>query len=133
MFSLNKILPLLSLSLLGHCLTPAQWRQESIYQVITDRFARTDGSTTAACNINDYCGGTWQGLINKLDYIQGMGFTAVRVTLDLIKTLEKRELIFNSGLDLSRRQEYRRPHQRWKLLPWLLGRCITLDLLIALG
>jgi alpha-amylase len=81
MFSLNKILPLLSLSLLGHCLTPAQWRQESIYQVITDRFARTDGSTTASCDINDYCGGSWQGLINKLDYIQGMGFTAVRVML----------------------------------------------------
>lgn len=45
---------------------------------MTDRFARTDGSTTAACNLNDYCGGTWQGLINHLDYIQGMGFTAVR-------------------------------------------------------
>jgi alpha-amylase len=80
MFSLTKILPLLSLSILGQCLTPAQWRQESIYQVITDRFARTDGSTTAGCDINDYCGGTWAGLIKKLDYIQGMGFTAVRIT-----------------------------------------------------
>jgi alpha-amylase len=58
-------------------LTAAQWKQQSIYQVLTDRFARTDGSTTASCNINNYCGGTWQGIINKLDYIQGMGFTAV--------------------------------------------------------
>ncbi|KAK0970451.1 hypothetical protein LTR54_017953 [Friedmanniomyces endolithicus] len=47
---------------------------------MTDRFARTDGSTTAACNLNDYCGGTWQGLINRLDYIQGMGFTAVWIS-----------------------------------------------------
>jgi alpha-amylase len=86
MFVLNKILPLLSLSLLGHCLTPAQWRKESIYQVITDRFARTDGSTTASCDVNDYCGGTWRGLIKKLDYIQGMGFTAVRATLDLTES-----------------------------------------------
>jgi hypothetical protein len=61
-------------------LTPAQWRGQSIYQVLTDRFARTDGSTTASCNTANqaYCGGTWRGIINKLDYIQGMGFTAVR-------------------------------------------------------
>lgn len=56
------------------------WRSRSIYQVFTDRFARTDGSTTASCNINDYCGGSWQGLINKLDYIQGMGFSAVWIS-----------------------------------------------------
>lgn len=58
----------------------AAWRGRSIYQVVTDRFARTDGSTTAACNTADrtFCGGTWRGIINKLDYIQGMGFDAVR-------------------------------------------------------
>lgn len=55
------------------------WRSRSVYQILTDRFARTDGSTTAPCILDDkkYCGGTWQGIINKLDYIQGMGFTAV--------------------------------------------------------
>lgn len=60
-------------------LTPAQWRGQSIYQVLTDRFARTDGSTTASCNTGDqvYCGGSWRGIKNHLDYIQGMGFTAV--------------------------------------------------------
>jgi alpha-amylase len=61
-------------------LSPAGWRAQSIYQVLTDRFARTDGSTTATCNTGDqvYCGGSWQGIINHLDYIQNMGFTAVR-------------------------------------------------------
>jgi alpha-amylase len=60
-------------------LSPAEWRGQSIYQVITDRFARTDGSTTAACDpgMGQYCGGTWQGIISHLDYIQNMGFTAV--------------------------------------------------------
>lgn len=60
-------------------LTPAEWRSQSIYQLLTDRFARPDGSTTAECNldISPYCGGTWRGIIDKLDYIQGMGFTAV--------------------------------------------------------
>jgi hypothetical protein len=70
---------LLALCTFASALTPAQWRSQSIYQVITDRFARTDSSTTASCDLNRYCGGTWQGLINKLDYIQNMGFSAVSV------------------------------------------------------
>ena len=59
--------------------TPAQWRSRSIYQVFTDRFARSDQSTSAGCDTNArmYCGGSWQGLIGKLNYIQNMGFTAV--------------------------------------------------------
>ena len=57
----------------------ADWRNRIIYQALTDRFARSDGSTSASCNTADrvYCGGTWKGLMNKLDYIQNMGFTAV--------------------------------------------------------
>lgn len=59
-------------------LSADQWRSQSIYQVLTDRFAPTDVSTAGSCdNVGVYCGGTWQGLINHLDYIQGMGFTAV--------------------------------------------------------
>jgi alpha-amylase len=51
-------------------------------QVITDRFATDDGSTTTACDVNakSYCGGTWKGLSNKLDYIQGMGFDTVWIS-----------------------------------------------------
>ena len=66
--------------------TAAQWRSRSVYQVMTDRFARTDQSTTATCDPSSrvYCGGTWQGLINKLDYIQNMGFTAVQTTVSLL-------------------------------------------------
>jgi alpha-amylase len=57
-------------------LSPAGWRSQSIYQVLTDRFARTDGSTTATCNTGDqiYCGGSWQGIINHLDYVRGFPF-----------------------------------------------------------
>jgi alpha-amylase len=70
-------------------LSAAEWRSQSIYQVVTDRFARTDLSTTASCNTADqvYCGGTWQGLISKLDYIQGMGFTAVWIS-PVVKQVE---------------------------------------------
>lgn len=63
-------------------LSPADWRGQSIYQLLTDRFARSDGSTTATCDTQDgiYCGGSWQGVIDKLDYIQGMGFTAIWIS-----------------------------------------------------
>ncbi|KAJ6142516.1 hypothetical protein N7471_001969 [Penicillium samsonianum] len=63
-------------------LTPAEWRSQSIYFLLTDRFGRSDNSVTANCNVNDriYCGGSWQGIINQLDYIQGMGFTAIWIT-----------------------------------------------------
>ncbi|CZT25496.1 related to alpha-amylase [Ramularia collo-cygni] len=58
------------------------WRSRSIYQVMTDRFALTNGSTTQTCDTGDglYCGGSWAGLINRLDYIQGMGFDAVWIS-----------------------------------------------------
>ncbi|KAF2496974.1 alpha-amylase [Lophium mytilinum] len=62
--------------------TPAEWRSKAIYQVLTDRFARTDGSTTATCDTSKgmYCGGTYQGIINHLDYIQNMGFSAIWIS-----------------------------------------------------
>ncbi|KAF2215914.1 carbohydrate-binding module family 20 protein [Cercospora zeae-maydis SCOH1-5] len=71
--------PLL-LAVAASALTPAQWRSQSIYQVLTDRFALTNGSTTQPCDWGNYCGGTWQGIVNKLDYIKGMGFTAVWIS-----------------------------------------------------
>lgn len=60
-------------------LTAAEWRSQSIYQVLTDRFSLTSGATNSACNAGNgvYCGGTWQGIIKNLDYIKNMGFTAV--------------------------------------------------------
>ncbi|EAQ92507.1 hypothetical protein CHGG_00742 [Chaetomium globosum CBS 148.51] len=63
-------------------LPAASWRSQSIYQVVTDRFARTDLSTSAPCDpaAQVYCGGSWRGLIAKLDYIRGMGFTAVWIS-----------------------------------------------------
>jgi len=76
------LLLLFLLFLLTSALSASEWRAQSIYQVVTDRFARTDGSTTVPCDVvvADYCGGTWRGLIDRLDYIQGMGFTAVWIS-----------------------------------------------------
>lgn len=63
-------------------LSAAEWRSQTIYQVMTDRFARTDGSTTARCEMSDqtYCGGSWLGIAQQLDYIQGLGATAIWIS-----------------------------------------------------
>jgi alpha-amylase len=53
------------------------WRRRSVYQLMTDRFARTNDNDNSPCDVLKYCGGTWQGLTNHLDWIQDMGFTAV--------------------------------------------------------
>lgn len=37
-------------------LTPAKWRSQSIYFLMTDRFGRTDNSTTAKCDVDDRVG-----------------------------------------------------------------------------
>ncbi|KAK9491649.1 alpha-amylase [Lipomyces doorenjongii] len=59
--------------------TVEEWKELSIYQVLTDRFATTN-LTAPECWIRDYCGGTWKGLEKKLDYIQNMGFDAIWIS-----------------------------------------------------
>ncbi|KAI0365853.1 glycoside hydrolase family 13 protein [Pilatotrama ljubarskyi] len=61
--------------------TADQWRNRTIYQLVTDRFATADGSSPS-CDTSQrqYCGGTWKGIVNKLDYIQNMGFDAVWIS-----------------------------------------------------
>ena len=57
-----------------------EWKTRAIYQIITDRFARDDSSSDVNCDYSNYCGGTFQGIINKLDYIKGMGFDAIWIS-----------------------------------------------------
>lgn len=88
--SVNVFLALLIKLPFSFQASPDDWKSRSIYQVVTDRFARSDGSTTSPCDPGEgkYCGGSWQGLIKHLDYIQGMGFSAVwisPVTLNLVQ------------------------------------------------
>lgn len=80
---LHFALPLLlQLSLPVLSADTADWRSRTIYFALTDRIARgSDDSGGSACgNLGDYCGGTFQGLEGKLDYIKGMGFDAIWIT-----------------------------------------------------
>jgi alpha-amylase len=64
----------------GKSATAEQWKSRTIYQVLTDRFARNDGATPGCSNLGWYCGGGYVGLTNHLDYIQGMGFDAIWIS-----------------------------------------------------
>lgn len=68
-------------------LTPTDWQDKSIYFIMTDRFSNGDTSNDNFggfyADKNDpkkYHGGDFQGIINNLDYIKNMGFTAIWIT-----------------------------------------------------
>ena len=77
---MKPILYLITLLLLVNisCKTKAEWKSRAIYQVLTDRFARSSG--TNKCYLGSYCGGDYKGMIQKLDYIKGMGFDAIWIS-----------------------------------------------------
>ena len=58
--------------------TKEEWKSRSIYQLLTDRFARTH--ETGQCDLSQYCGGSYAGIIEHLDYIKGMGFDAIWIS-----------------------------------------------------
>eukprot|EP00992_Anisonema_acinus_P007147 TRINITY_DN2796_c0_g1_i1.p1 TRINITY_DN2796_c0_g1~~TRINITY_DN2796_c0_g1_i1.p1 ORF type:complete len:460 (-),score=90.44 TRINITY_DN2796_c0_g1_i1:63-1442(-) len=72
------LLVLTATALAGH--TKDEWASRTIYFLLTDRFAKTDGSTNACSDWRTFCGGTFDGLTKKLDYIHGMGFDAIWIT-----------------------------------------------------
>ena len=67
------------------------WRDEVIYQLLVDRFS--DGDKTNNYNVNVYApaayhGGDWQGVIDKLDYLETLGVTALWIT-PVVKNVEE--------------------------------------------
>lgn len=83
------ILRSLALHALLPCLASAMmadgWRNRTIYQVLTDRFAIQDGREVAPCDQQHldsgiHCGGTWRGIYEHLDYIQNMNFDAIWIS-----------------------------------------------------
>ncbi len=69
-----------------HVASPA-WEDQVIYFVMTDRFANGDplnddqgSGEFDPANGAKYSGGDLQGIIDQLDYIQGLGATAVWIT-----------------------------------------------------
>ena len=59
-----------------------EWRARSVYQILTDRFARDDSTKHIKCEpgMGRRCGGTWRGIRDNLDYVQNMGFDAIWIS-----------------------------------------------------
>jgi glycosidase len=63
--------------------TEPNWQDETIYSIVVDRFNNGDTNNDKDVDANDllaYNGGDFQGIIDELDYIHDMGFTAIRLT-----------------------------------------------------
>src|SRR5574342_229443 len=59
------------------------WQDESFYSIMIDRFNNGDITNDVDVNAKDplaYHGGDFQGIIDRLDYIKDMGFTAIWLT-----------------------------------------------------
>jgi glycosidase len=57
---------------------PAWARQARVYQIFPDRFYPGDGRAWNKANsLLDFYGGTLRGIMDKLDYIQSLGFDAI--------------------------------------------------------
>jgi len=59
------------------------WREEIIYQVLIDRFADGDAGNNMRVDTSSpgkWHGGDWQGLEEKLPYLEGMGVTTIWIS-----------------------------------------------------
>jgi alpha-amylase len=59
------------------------WRGEVIYQLLTDRFANGDTGNDIRVDpsaLGRYQGGDWQGVVQRLDYLQRLGVTTLWIS-----------------------------------------------------
>ena len=84
---IRKCLLLISIFWSVYCKNAAEWRSRSIYQLLTDRFSPSNHSYARCMEyplsekaIRNYCGGTYSGAIDQLDYIADMGFNAIWIS-----------------------------------------------------
>eukprot|EP01084_Bolivina_argentea_P101096 181314_1 len=81
-----KVLSTLSIVILCYniCVfgaSPEEWKSKSIYQLLTDRFAKTVDDYSACTNLGAYCGGTFKGIMNHYNtYIEDLGFDAIWIS-----------------------------------------------------
>ncbi|WP_442599143.1 alpha-amylase family glycosyl hydrolase [Neobacillus sp. D3-1R] len=60
-----------------------KWQDETVYFLMVDRFNNGDTTNDMDVDVKDplaYHGGDFQGIIDKLDYLKDMGFTAIWLT-----------------------------------------------------
>lgn len=56
------------------------WKSKAVYQILTDRYAKSTPGGDKCTDLTKYCGGTWKGIENNLDYIKNLGFDAIWIS-----------------------------------------------------
>jgi len=65
----------------GDTRTAEEWKSRVVYQLLTDRFSQGENDLDTKCtDLRDWCGGTYQGIISKLDYLEVLGITAIWIS-----------------------------------------------------
>jgi len=88
------------------------WHDEVIYFIFTDRFENGDRNNDFNIKPNDpwaYHGGDLQGIINRLDYIQNLGATALWIT----PVVDNRDTPFVADFGNGHKQEIWGYHGYW--------------------
>lgn len=88
------------------------WQDEIIYFIFTDRFANGDRQNDFNVKANDpwaYHGGDLQGVIDRLDYIQELGATAIWIT----PVIDNRDNGFVADFGNGHKQEIWGYHGYW--------------------
>jgi alpha-amylase len=60
--------------------TKEEWKGRTIYQLLTDRFHKGGTDTKRCENLEQHCGGTFNGIREHLDYIKELGFDAIWIS-----------------------------------------------------
>lgn len=67
--------------------TAEEWKTRIIYQILTDRFAPSNVLPTKKCtDLRGWCGGTFKGIENHLEYITGLGANAIWISPIVLNT-----------------------------------------------
>jgi glycosidase/glycogen synthase len=65
-------------------LSASEWKRRTIYQITVDRFALERGQRDICyegdCLYGNFCGGTFLGTADRLNYIKGMGYDAIWIS-----------------------------------------------------
>jgi pullulanase/glycogen debranching enzyme len=80
------------------------WRDEVIYQIVVDRFSDGDPNNNFNVDLRKeaaYHGGDWQGIIDKLDYLEDLGVTALWIS-PVVRNVEE-DAGFPAIMDTGRR------------------------------
>lgn len=69
-----------------NCRNASEWNTRIVYQLLTDRFHGNASDGPPCEDLRGWCGGTFRGVQDKLDYITGLGANAIWISPVVLNT-----------------------------------------------